>query len=216
MRDAIENDDDPSPSEKDRSDLIERYAKPFYDQIENDLNSADQDEVLQGKTAWEAMKPFVEGLIADLWDRTPQEQLVEVYEKLVEPTLIDPVFVTSVPSVVIPLARPNEEDPYFADVYELVINGQEISPGYTELNDPDVQAELFRQQVGDEAEKQDVDEDFLHSLKVGMPPAGGMGLGVDRLVMMLTGAESIRDVLLFPLMKPVADETKRRRDEETQ
>ena len=120
----------------------------------------------------------------------------------IEPTLVDPCFVTHVPSVIIPLARPSAEDPYFAEVYELAINGQEISPGYTELNDPDVQEQLFRQQVGDEAERQQIDHDFLNALKVGMPPAGGMGLGVDRLVMMLTGAQSIRDVLLFPLMRP--------------
>ncbi|MEM6314839.1 MAG: amino acid--tRNA ligase-related protein, partial [Planctomycetota bacterium] len=109
-----------------------------------------------------------------------------------------------VPSVIIPLAKPCVDDPYFADVYELAINGQEISPGYTELNDPDVQENLFRQQVGDDAEKQAIDHDFLNALKVGMPPAGGMGLGIDRLIMLLTGAESIRDVLLFPLMKPGA------------
>ena len=133
---------------------------------------------------------------------SPAEQLVEVYEKLIEPTLIDPTFVTHVPSVIIPLARKWGEDPYFADVYELAINGQEISPGYSELNDPDVQAENFRHQVGDEAERQKVDEDFLTALRHGMPPAGGMGLGIDRLVMMLSGAESIRDVILFPLMKP--------------
>ncbi|HSV14171.1 MAG TPA: amino acid--tRNA ligase-related protein, partial [Tepidisphaeraceae bacterium] len=94
------------------------------------------------------------------------------------------------------------DDPFFADVYELAINGQEISPGYSELNDPDVQAANFAHQVGDEAEKQKTDEDFLNALRYGMPPAGGMGLGIDRLVMMLTGAESIRDVILFPLMKP--------------
>ncbi|MEM8873336.1 MAG: amino acid--tRNA ligase-related protein [Planctomycetota bacterium] len=133
---------------------------------------------------------------------SPAEQLVNVYEKLVEPTLINPTFVTRVPSVIIPLAKPCVDDPYFADVYELAINGQEISPGYTELNDPDVQEDLFRQQVGDDAEKQAIDHDFLNALKVGMPPAGGMGLGIDRLIMLLTGAESIRDVLLFPLMRP--------------
>ena len=134
---------------------------------------------------------------------TPAEQLVEVYEKLIEPTLADPTFVTHVPSVIIPLAKPNREDPFFADVYELAINGQEISPGYTELNDPDVQAKQFAHQVGDREEQQQVDEDFLNALRYGMPPAGGMGLGIDRLVMMLTGAESIRDIILFPLMKPV-------------
>jgi len=136
-------------------------------------------------------------------DPTPAEQLVHVYEKLIEPTLIDPTFVTHVPSVIIPLARKNKEDPFFADVYELAINGQEISPGYTELNDPDVQEKNFAHQVGDKEEQQKVDEDFLNALRYGMPPAGGMGLGIDRLVMMLTGAQSIRDVILFPLMKPV-------------
>jgi lysyl-tRNA synthetase class 2 len=135
-------------------------------------------------------------------DGTPAEQLTEVYEKLVEPTLIDPCFVTRVPGTIIPLAKRCEDDDYFADVYELAINGVEISPGYTELNDPDVQEAQFRQQVGDEAEQQDIDEDFLEALRVGMPPAGGIGLGIDRLVMMLTGATSIRDVILFPLMRP--------------
>jgi lysyl-tRNA synthetase class 2 len=133
---------------------------------------------------------------------SPAEQLVEMYEKLIEPTLINPTFVTKVPSVIIPLAKKNKDDPFFADVYELAINGQEISPGYSELNDPDVQAANFAHQVGDEAEKQKTDEDFLTALKYGMPPAGGLGLGIDRLVMMLTGAESIRDVILFPLMRP--------------
>jgi lysyl-tRNA synthetase class 2 len=134
---------------------------------------------------------------------SPAEQLQEVYEKLIEPTLIDPCFVTHVPSVIIPLARKSKGDPFFADVYELAINGQEISPGYSELNDPDVQAANFAHQVGDKEEQQKTDEDFLSALRYGMPPAGGMGLGIDRLVMMLTGAESIRDVILFPLMKPL-------------
>lgn len=135
---------------------------------------------------------------------SPAEQLVEIYEKLIEHTLIDPCFVTHVPSVIIPLAKENKSDPFFADVYELAINGQEISPGYTELNDPDTQRKHFEHQVGDREEQQQVDEDFLTALKYGMPPAGGMGLGIDRLVMMLTGAESIRDVILFPLMRPEA------------
>jgi lysyl-tRNA synthetase, class II len=134
--------------------------------------------------------------------KSPAEQLVEVYEKLIEPTLIDPCFVTHVPSVAIPLARENREDPFFADVYELAINGVEISPGYTELNDPDVQERHFAHQVGDREEQQKYDHDFIAALKYGMPPAGGMGLGIDRMVMLLTGAESIRDVILFPLMKP--------------
>jgi len=133
---------------------------------------------------------------------SPAEQLVEVFEKLIEPTIIDPTFVTHVPSVVIPLARENRDDPYFADVYELVANGQELGPGYSELNDPDVQKQHLTHQVGKDEEKQKTDEDFLTALRYGMPPAGGLGLGIDRLVMMLSGAASLRDVILFPLMKP--------------
>ncbi|MGA2230996.1 MAG: lysine--tRNA ligase [Tepidisphaeraceae bacterium] len=146
----------------------------------------------------ETLRPLAEKIKA----LSPAEQLVEVYEKRIEPTLIDPCFVTHVPSVAIPLARESRDDPYFADVYELAINGQEISPGYSELNDPDVQAKHFAHQVGAKDEQQKVDGDFLNALRHGMPPAGGLGLGIDRLVMMLTGAESIRDVILFPLMKP--------------
>jgi lysyl-tRNA synthetase class 2 len=134
----------------------------------------------------------------------PAEQLTEIYEKVVEPTLIDPTFVTRVPGAIVPLARRCKDDDYFADVYELAINGVEISPGYSELNDPQIQAEQFAHQVGDKEEQQKTDQDFLTALKYGMPPAGGMGMGIDRLLMMLTGAESIRDVILFPLMRPQA------------
>lgn len=170
-------------------------------------------DLVEERTGWKFEKsPASEKDVARLreqnpgkdlkFDGTPAEQLVEVYEKLIEPTLIDPTFVTRVPSVIIPLAKKCADDDYFADVYELAINGVEISPGYTELNDPEVQEANFRGQVGDEEEQQQIDEDFLEALRVGMPPAGGMGLGIDRLVMMLTGAESIRDVILFPLMRP--------------
>src|SRR5207253_4351311 len=105
-----------------------------------------------------------------------------------------------VPSAITPRASENKAAPTFADVHEPAITAREISPGYTELNDPDTQAKPFSHQVGEDQQK--VDEDFLTALRYGMPPAGGMGLGLDRLVMMLTGAESIRDVILFPLMKP--------------
>jgi lysyl-tRNA synthetase class 2 len=161
-----------------------------------------RDAGLQLHTAEERAAERLSAFSHHLLTLSPAEQLVELYEKLVEPTLINPTFVTQVPSVIIPLAKKNPNDPFFADVYELAINGQEISPGYSELNDPTVQEENFRHQVGDKEEQQQVDEDFLTALKYGMPPAGGLGLGIDRLVMMLTGAESIRDVILFPLMKP--------------
>lgn len=126
-----------------------------------------------------------------------------VFEKLVEEKTFDPLFVTHCPKELVPLARQNPTDPALVDVYELIINGVEMSPGYTELNDPDVQRQRLLEQAGEETQK--IDEDFLLALEHGMPPAGGLGLGIDRLAMMLTGAESIRDVVLFPLLKPKRD-----------
>jgi len=123
----------------------------------------------------------------------------QVFEKLVEERSIDPVFVTHVSKEMVPLAKENVDDGSVVDVYELVINGAEISPGYSELNDPDAQRQRLEAQAGEEIQK--IDDDFLLALEYGMPPAGGIGIGIDRLVMMLTGAESIRDVVLFPQLK---------------
>jgi lysyl-tRNA synthetase class 2 len=125
-----------------------------------------------------------------------------VFEKLIEEKTFDPLFVTHCPKELVPLAKQNQADNSLVDVYELIINGVEISPGYTELNDPDVQRTRLLEQAGEETQK--IDEDFLLALQHGMPPAGGFGLGVDRLTMVLTGAESIRDVILFPLLRPRA------------
>ena len=123
----------------------------------------------------------------------------QVFEKLIEEKTFDPLFVTHVPKELIPLARLNADDPDVVDVYELVINGQEISPGYSELNDPDLQRRRLEHQAGEETQASD--EDFLTALEYGMPPAGGIGIGIDRLIMLLTGAENIRDVVLFPQLK---------------
>ncbi|MEI6340707.1 MAG: lysine--tRNA ligase [Verrucomicrobiota bacterium] len=123
-----------------------------------------------------------------------------VFEKLVEPTLIQPTFVTHLPRELVPLAKLSPEDPTTVEVFECCINGQEISPGYTEQNDPVEQRERLEHQAGGEQQK--LDEDFLVALEHGMPPAGGIGIGIDRLCMMLLGQESIRDVILFPQLKP--------------
>jgi lysyl-tRNA synthetase class 2 len=125
-----------------------------------------------------------------------------VFEKLVEPTLIQPTFVTHLPKQLVPLAKISAEDPTTVEVFECCINGQEIAPGYTEQNDPIAQREALEHQAGGEQQK--LDEDFLISLEHGMPPAGGIGIGIDRLCMMLLGQESIRDVILFPQLKPKA------------
>jgi lysyl-tRNA synthetase, class II len=126
-----------------------------------------------------------------------------VFEKLIEEKTFDPLFVTHCPKELVPLAKQNAADSSLVDVYELIINGVEMSPGYTELNDPDVQRQRLLEQAGEETQK--IDEDFLLALEHGMPPAGGFGLGIDRLAMLFTGAESIRDVILFPLLKPKRD-----------
>ena len=124
-----------------------------------------------------------------------------VFEKLIEPTLIQPTFVTHIPKELCPLAKITVDDDSTIDVFELCINGQEIAPAYSEQNDPIIQRKMFAEQVGEEV--QDMDTDFLNALEHGMPPAGGMGLGIDRLIILLTGAESIRDTILFPSLKPL-------------
>ena len=122
----------------------------------------------------------------------------QIFEKLVEAKTRNPLFVTHLPVELVPLAKQNSADPTVVDVFELIIGGQEVAPGYSELNNPVVQRERLQHQAGEE--QQNLDEDFLAALEYGMPPAGG--IGIDRLVMTLTGAESIRDVILFPLLKP--------------
>ncbi|MBN1557611.1 MAG: lysine--tRNA ligase [Lentisphaerae bacterium] len=149
----------------------------------------------------EAARKRAEGLGLSIdpgWDLTLITH--EVYEKRVEGALRQPTFVTRFPAALIPLARACEDDAAWADVFELVIGGQEIAPAYTELNDPAEQRRRLEHQAGTEPEK--VDEDFLTALEYGMPPAGGMGVGIDRLLMVLTGAEAIRDVILFPQLRP--------------
>ncbi len=126
----------------------------------------------------------------------------EIFSKRIEPTLIQPTFVTHLPKELCPLAKITPDDPTTIDVFELTIGGMEVAPAYSEQNDPDVQRQMFEAQAGEE--KQNIDHDFLLALEHGMPPAGGMGVGIDRLCILLTGAESIRDVILFPQLRPGA------------
>ena len=173
------------------SDLVLEHNK---DLIKEDLNNKGKLEQFLKKKKVKIEKNWGIG-----------RMLLEAFEETVEENLIDPTFVTEYPVEVSPLSRRNEENPDYADRFELFIGGKEFANGFCELNDPDDQASRFEDQVAakDSGDKEamDYDHDYITALEHGMPPAVGVGMGVDRLVMLLTNQSSIRDVLLFPQLK---------------
>jgi lysyl-tRNA synthetase, class II len=137
---------------------------------------------------------------------SPGELLATVFERVVEPTLVQPIFVCQFPVEVSPLARRNARDPRFVDRFELIVARHEIANAFSELNDPDDQRARFEQQLraraGGDLEAHAMDDDYVRALEHGLPPTAGEGIGIDRLVMLLTGASSIREVILFPQLRP--------------
>jgi lysyl-tRNA synthetase, class II len=152
-----------------------------------------------------AVEAYARKLGLETGGRHPDVIKSEVFEARVEDALTGPIFVTDYPASICPLTKRKRGAPEIAERFELFIQGMEIANAYTELNDPDLQEQLFRTQLAglpDDESMARMDHDFIRALRNGMPPAGGLGVGIDRLVMLLTGSRSIRDVILFPLLRP--------------
>jgi lysyl-tRNA synthetase class II len=136
----------------------------------------------------------------------PGKLVLEIYEKTTEHVIVGPMFVLDYPREVSPLARPHRDDPALVERFEVIIAGRELANAFSELNDPVDQRRRFEDQAalaaGGDVEAQPVDEDYLLALEYGLPPCGGLGIGIDRLAMLLAGVQSIREVILFPHLRP--------------
>jgi lysyl-tRNA synthetase class 2 len=181
------------------------YADLFREHAGCDLRDAAavaakaREEVRNGRIKPELLAALDAGQVH------PDVVVSEVFEACVEDALVGPVFVIDYPAALCPLTKRKQNDPTIAERFELFIHGMELANAYTELNDPHLQEELFRTQLAGLSEEDSMaklDHDFISALKVGMPPAGGLGIGIDRLVMLLTNSQSIRDVIFFPLLRP--------------
>ncbi len=153
----------------------------------------------------EAVAVLAQSLNIETAGKHPDVILNNIFEEKVEDQLIGPVFVTDYPASICPLTKRKASDPSIAERFEMFVHGVEVCNAYTELNDPDLQEELFRNQLAGQKEEDSMakmDNDFIKALRHGMPPAGGLGVGIDRLVMLLTNTTSIREVILFPLLRP--------------
>jgi lysyl-tRNA synthetase class 2 len=183
-------------------DTVIDFSLPFdrktYDELFQEQTGVDPKNTA-------AVKALAEKIGFDTAGKHPDVIKSEVFEEKVEDALTGPIFVIDYPASICPLTKRKRSNPDVAERFELFIQGMEIANAYTELNDPDLQEQLFKTQLAGLAEEESMakmDHDFLDALKHGMPPAGGLGLGIDRLVMLLTNSPSIRDVILFPLLRP--------------
>ena len=178
------------------------FTPPFERRTYNELF---QEHAGVDPTDEAAIAELAKSLHIETAGRHPDVIKNEVFEEKVEDALAGPIFVIDYPSSICPLTKRKRDNPAIAERFELFVQGMELANAYTELNDPDLQEELFKTQLAglDEEESMaKMDHDFVRALRYGMPPAGGLGIGIDRLVMLLTDTTSIRDVILFPLLRP--------------
>ena len=179
-------------------DFTRPFARRTYDELFAEHTGVAADDI-------DGIRRLAEQIGFDTVGKHPDVIKSEVFEEKVEDALVGPIFVLDYPSSICPLTRRKADQPAVAERFELFIQGMEVANAYTELNDPDLQAELFATQLAgqrDEDSMAKMDHDFLRALRHGMPPAGGLGIGIDRLVMLLTNVKSIREVILFPLLRP--------------
>ena len=177
-------------------DFTPPFARKTYDELFTEHTGI-------SATDEAGMKKLAASLGIETAGKHPDVIKSEVFEAKVEDHLIGPVFVMYYPASICPLTKRKASNPSVAERFELIVEGMELANAYTELNDPDLQAELFSTQLAGMPEDESMakmDHDFLRAMRYGMPPAGGMGIGIDRLVMLLTNSQSIRDVILFPLL----------------
>lgn len=179
-------------------DFTPPFARRTYDELFQEHTGIDP-------TNAASITAFAKKIGLDTAGKHPDVIKSEVFEESVEDALVGPVFVIDYPASICPLTKRKTSNPAVAERFELFIQGMEVANAYTELNDPDLQEELFRTQLAGQAEEDSMakmDHDFIRALRNGMPPAGGLGVGIDRLVMLLTNTQSIREVILFPLLRP--------------
>jgi lysyl-tRNA synthetase class 2 len=181
-------------------DFTPPFARKTYDELFHEHAGVDPTDTA-------AIKRLAAEIGFDTAGVDPDVIKSEVFEAKVEDHLIGPVFVMDYPAAICPLTKRKRGNPAVAERFELFVHGMELANAYTELNDPDEQDRLFRTQLAGQKEEESMakmDHDFIRALRQGMPPAGGLGIGIDRLVMLLTNSQTIRDVILFPLLRPEA------------
>jgi lysyl-tRNA synthetase class 2 len=176
---------------------LNRFEKKTYDELFAEHTGVDPTDAA-------AVEQYAQKIGLETASKHADVIKSEVFEARVEDALMGPVFVMDYPASICPLTKRKAGNPAVAERFELFIQGMEVANAYTELNDPDLQEELFRTQLAGQKEEDSMakmDHDFIRALRHGMPPAGGLGIGIDRLVMLLTNSQSIREVILFPLLR---------------